>query len=49
VPVLIQALQDDHERVRRVADEALAKIGPEAKEAVPSLVQLLEDDDCGCS
>ena len=45
MPVLIQALQDDHERVRRVADEALAKIGPEAKEAVPSLVQLLEDDD----
>jgi HEAT repeat protein len=42
VPVLIQALQDDHERVRRAAAETLGGIGPGAKEAVASPNSSLE-------
>ena len=42
MPALIQALKDDAD-VRRVAASALGKIGPEAKEAAPALIQALQD------
>jgi HEAT repeat protein len=38
------ALADPDVRVRRVAAQLLGKLGPEAREAVPALRQLLEDE-----
>jgi HEAT repeat protein len=45
VPMLIDALQSPDPNVRRAAAEALVKIGPTAKGAVPSLIELLDDHD----
>src|SRR5262249_44039023 len=41
VPALIQALADKHVHVRRAAVETLGRIGPQARAAVPTLVQAL--------
>jgi len=38
-------LKDKNLRVRLAAAEALGGIGPEAKAAIPALVELLKDDD----
>lgn len=45
VPVLIDALGDQHPRVRVKAINTLAKIGPDAKDAVPALIEVLKDND----
>lgn len=45
VPVLVEALRDEDEKMREEAARALSKIGPEAKEAVPALIQALYDKD----
>jgi HEAT repeat protein len=42
LPVLIEAVRDPDLDVRRLAADALASIGPEAKAAVPSLRQVLD-------
>ena len=44
VPILIKALDDEYEGVRRFAALALGKIGPEAEQAVPALIISLRDD-----
>lgn len=41
-PPLIQALGDKDKWVRLAAARALGEIGPEAKEAVPALIQALK-------
>jgi HEAT repeat protein len=41
----IAALQDRNPRTRRQAAEALAVIGPEARDAAPGLCDVLQDDD----
>lgn len=43
VPNLIQALQHDHPGVRMAAAQALEKLGREAKDAIPALLDLLSD------
>ena len=43
---LTEALKDKHIQVRRVAVEAIAKVGPAAKEAIPALIGALKDQDC---
>jgi HEAT repeat protein len=43
VPALAEALRDENTYVRRDAARALARFGPEAKEAVPILFALLRD------
>ena len=45
VEELIQAFQDDDWEVRRNAAYALGEIGPEAKGAVPALIQALQNQD----
>jgi HEAT repeat protein len=44
VPDLVRALGDPDPGVRLRAAEALARIGPDAKEAVPELIRLLSDE-----
>lgn len=44
VPDLIVALQSDDSYVREVAAGALGKIGPEASDAVPCLIRLLDTE-----
>jgi HEAT repeat protein len=43
VPLLVQALQDEHRWVRAAACEALGKIGD--PQAIPPLLQALQDED----
>ena len=45
VPLLIEALKDDNKKIRLVAIEALGLIGPDAKQAMPFLIALLDDRD----
>ena len=45
VPVLIEALGSDHERVPVWAADALGKIGAPSKPAIPRLVRLLNDEE----
>ncbi len=42
---LTEKLRDNDVAVRRSAAEALLKFGPEAKQAIPSLIKALEDTD----
>lgn len=44
VPILIDALQRKSNKIRRPALIALGKIGSEAKEALPYIIQILEDE-----
>ena len=43
VPALIEALQDEEKGVRITAALVLGSLGPAAKDAVPALIQALED------
>ena len=43
VPALLEALKDGDAGVRRVAAEALGRIGPGAQEAIPELIKALKD------
>jgi HEAT repeat protein len=43
VQVLIHRLKNPDWRIRVVAADALGRIGPEAKEAVPGLIEALMD------
>jgi HEAT repeat protein len=48
VPSLLQALKDPNPCVRMNVARALLEIGPEAKEAVPALIEMLDDTaECG--
>ena len=52
VPALVEALNNEHEDVRRHAARALGEIGPDAKAAVPVLLEVLNDEDedvCECA
>lgn len=44
IPQLVQALWDDDAFVRSCAAEALGRIGPEAKEAIPALTVVLKTE-----
>ena len=44
LPELLNGLQGRDPVVRRIAAEALAAIGPEARAAVPDLIEMLDDD-----
>src|SRR5437588_196968 len=44
VPALTEALADPSRDVRLAAAEALAEVGPEAKEAVPAMTTLLKEE-----
>jgi hypothetical protein len=44
IPVLLELLQDQDERVRFLAASVLGGVGPEASSAVPALTGLLEDE-----
>lgn len=44
VPVLIDALGDQDARVREQTAETLAEIGPDARDAVPALIEVLQED-----
>ena len=39
IPALINALEDEYEKVSRWTANTLGKIGPEAREAVPALIK----------
>ncbi len=43
VPLLRQALKDEHPKTRAMAAKALSDIGPPAKDAIPDLLPLLND------
>jgi HEAT repeat protein len=43
VPALIEGLRHEHPGVRLSAAAALARLGPSAKEAIPALIEALED------
>ncbi|MBI4327114.1 MAG: HEAT repeat domain-containing protein, partial [Chloroflexi bacterium] len=43
VPFLIQALYSTNRATRAIAAQSLAKLGPEARSAVPALVDVLDD------
>jgi HEAT repeat protein len=45
VPALIEALQDENPEVRMFVAVSLGILGPDAKAAVPDLVEMLEDKD----
>ena len=45
VPALIEALRDAEWMVRHHAAEALGRIGPGARAAIPALTQALEDPE----
>src|SRR5262249_49934949 len=45
VPELIKALKDDDWQVRNQAAVALGAIGPQAKAAVPALIDVLQEED----
>ena len=45
MPALIKRLWDDMPSVRSAAAEALGRIGPDAKQAVPALIAALSDDE----
>ena len=45
VPDLIEALADEDIEVRRLAAQALATIGPDAKAVLPHLTRLIENED----
>ncbi len=47
VPQLIEALKVDDHHIRHAAATALAKLGPQAKEAVPALIDALGNYDEG--
>jgi len=42
---LIRELQDSDSDIRSIAAVTLGEIGPEAKDAIPALIQLLQDQD----
>jgi HEAT repeat protein len=43
VPALVEVLADPNPVVRRRAAQALARIGPDARDAVPDLIVALQD------
>ena len=43
VPVLIRSLKSDNDDIRLQAVQALSRIGPEAEEAVPALIDVLKN------
>jgi vesicle coat complex subunit len=45
VPILIEGTKDAAANVRLVVVQGLANLGPDAKDAVPTLTKLLEDPD----
>ena len=45
IPALVDALQNPDPLLRRHAAQALARIGPEARDAVPDLIVALQDRD----
>ena len=45
MPALAEALKATDENVRRTAFETLARMGPEAKEAVPVLAKILKEEN----
>jgi len=45
VPALTTALRDNNEQVQKFAAEALGRIGPEAKAAIPELTEACDDPD----
>ena len=45
IDILIQQMRSPDKDVRRSVAEALGKIGPAAKEAVPALIEALKDPD----
>ena len=45
VPTLVGALDSDEISVRQSAIEALGEIGPEARDAVPALTQIVTTDE----
>jgi HEAT repeat protein len=45
VPALLPQLQDKYYGIRLCTVQALAKFGPDAKDAIPALTELIEDDD----
>ncbi|MGB2864883.1 MAG: HEAT repeat domain-containing protein [Sedimentisphaerales bacterium] len=47
IPSLISAIEDPDKDVRIVAANALAAIGPDAREAVPALTRMLKDPELG--
>ena len=47
VPELVKALAEEDVELRRFVAEALASVGPDAKEAVPALRQLLASRPAG--
>ena len=49
IPILVQALDDDQDRVRQPAVEALTTIGVPARPAVPRLLQSLHENDSDAS
>jgi len=45
IDLIIKALEDEDEEIRMDAAWTLGDIGPEAKDAIPTLINLLEDED----
>ena len=45
VPALVEMLQHQGLAVRSIAAEALAEIGPDAKEAIPALERASQDEN----
>ncbi len=43
IPPLIEALQDDEDRIRQIAASGLGRGGPQAEKSVPTLVKALND------
>lgn len=44
IHALIQSLKDESDIIRIHAAHSLGKIGPEAKDSIPALEKLLEDE-----
>lgn len=47
LPALTKGLKDMHEGTREAAAKALGQVGPDAKEALPGLVEVLKDKKTG--
>jgi HEAT repeat protein len=49
VPALIEVLTHDENDLRGAAAKALAKLGPEAREAIPALTSAAQEEDAWVS